>query len=770
MTIRTPGEVKVRNIKDIDPLPERLSRFPGPLKGKSKKKEVIAWLNSGIQILEQNASHLRTSFALTHDDKRTEERILLWKILTVFIENDGILEGNPTVDAAVRAVLSPGLVNTGDGAPMYTTGANLSGITASKGGAVSDPVDPAAIDELRKFLLKGDREKAVWEAVDKRLWGHAMLISNTVSKDLFRQVAQEFVQKEVRSAGKNTESLAALYEVFAGNFEESIDELVPPSARAGFQLVSTSDTAGPSKDALHGLDRWRETLGLVLSNRSFDDNKALNALGKLLSGYGRAEAGHICFLFARSHSIFGGIDDPASNVVLVGSDHIRQPHEFDKEMEPILLTEVSEYGLSLANTANVAILTSHLSVYKLQHARILAEYGYREQALQYCESIASAITSQTRRSPYHHKWLVAELDDFSQRLKQSPKDEKASWVSKPSIDKVSSSVWSTFNKFVAGDEVESGTPGSATGSSAAEHGPFARLAGGTPTISRAPSAVDLYRSYSGGMPINGAAATKAGARYAPGAALDPQNSSYQSAPMYGSQPKSSFEDMQSSQYQPSYPSSYPEPGKLDLNFDRASPPTYAPQNGPGYSAGSPYTPANVESALGGQPRTPYTPTSALTAGLAAAQPAAGQAPTSYEPSVPSYEPPSNSYEPPSAGYQPPASSYETGSSGYEPPTNGYEPPTNGYEPPSGGYEPPTTAYEPPSYEPATMDDEPVSDEPVPKKKSFMGDDDDIPAAPAAPREKTKAEKDREADEAFRKAAEADGMCSPLHLISMIYVC
>jgi hypothetical protein len=59
-----------------------------------------------------------------------------------------------------------------------------------------------------------------------------------------------------------------------------------------------------------------------------------------------------------------------------------------------------------------------------------------------------------------------------------------------------------------------------------------------------------------------------------------------------------------------------------------------------------------------------------------------------------------------------------------------------------------------------MDDEPVSDEPVPEKKSFMDDDDDVPAAPAAPREKTKAEKDREADEAFRKAAEADGMCFP----------
>jgi hypothetical protein len=62
-----------------------------------------------------------------------------------------------------------------------------------------------------------------------------------------------------------------------------------------------------------------------------------------------------------------------------------------------------------------------------------------------------------------------------------------------------------------------------------------------------------------------------------------------------------------------------------------------------------------------------------------------------------------------------------------------------------------------------MSDEP--DSPIdtrPKKKSFIDDDDDdIPALKAAPsgpaREKTKEEKDREADEAFRKAAEADGM-------------
>ena len=44
MMVRRPGEVRVRNAKDIQPLEERLAKFPGPLKGKSKKKETIAWL------------------------------------------------------------------------------------------------------------------------------------------------------------------------------------------------------------------------------------------------------------------------------------------------------------------------------------------------------------------------------------------------------------------------------------------------------------------------------------------------------------------------------------------------------------------------------------------------------------------------------------------------------------------------------------------------------------------------------------------------------
>ena len=766
MIVRSPGQVKIRNIKAVDPLPERLTSFPGPLKGKAKKKDVVSWLTSGIEILEQNASYLRSASQLSHEDKRTEERILLWKILRVFIENDGTLEGNPVVMKAVRAVLSPGIDDDSLNAPSYATGADLPGISRSASSAPrADSVDPGAVDELRKHLLRGEREKAVWEAVDKRLWAHAMLISNTVSRDLYKQVAQEFVQKEVKNIGDNTEPLAALYEIFAGNFEESIDELVPPSARAGFQMVSTSNASGPSKDALDGLDRWRETLGLVLSNRSVDDSMALNALGKLLSGYGRAEAAHICFLFARSHSVFGGIDDPSSTIVLVGSDHLRQPHDFDREMEPILLSEVFEYGMSLSNTSNLAISIPHLSVYKLQHATILAEYGYREKALQYCEAIAASITSQTKRSPYHHPLLVASLDDLSKRLKSSPKDESGSWISKPTVEKATSSVWATFNKFVAGDESDAATAVSNAGI-ATDIGPFARIAGGTPTISRSPSNAELYGSYNGGLGINGSAAglaTKAASRYAPGAPYTPPAHEPQSAVSYGSQPRSSMEERSSGEFrryeaqrQMSQISDY-RPSSQPVN--PVNPPSnYTPQTSSSYTPQSSYTPYGntgspyAESPYAPQPTTPVT----------------DQAPTN----IYSSPQPLNSYDGPqqtksNAPSQPYLS--REPSSSYEPPaTSGYEPPSSSYEPPSSiGYEPPTSGYEPPSYEPATMNDEP--DSPIdtrPKKKSFMDDDDDdIPVlkAGSAPREKTKAEKDREADEAFRKAAEADG--APPHSTS-----
>lgn len=756
--VRSPGDVKVKSIKDIISLEERLAKFPGPLKGKSKKKETIAWLTTGIETLERDLPNTFLAHSQpSHEDKRAVERLLLWKILRLFVEHDGVLEGNPAVVKAARDILIPAPDASAD-APPYVNGAAPIGLgDPPAAGAQSDAVSSSTVEQIRHHLLNGDCEKAVWTAADQRLWGHALLISNALAPTLYRQVAQEFVKKEVNLPGHNNESLAALYEVLCSNHEESVDELVPVHARAGLQLVAKDAASGPSKDALEGLDRWRETLSLILSNRTADDARAINSLGVLLSSYGRAEAAHICFMFARSHTIFGGLDDPRSHFVLVGSDHKKQAEQFAKEVEPLLLSEVYEYGQSLAGGSNVPITNPHLAAYKLQHALVLAEYGYRDKALQYCDAIAAAITSQTRRSPYHHPILENAVEDLMRRLKQAPKEESNSWIPKPSMNKVSDTMWSRFNKFVSGEDESSaqGSPGEG------ETGPFARVPGGTPTISRTPSVNNLETfgatvpSYGVPAPVaNGPVAasappTRAASRYAPAGAgnraYNPTSAAY--APRSSSEMnRGSFElPRRSLDMQSGHAGTY-SPIRSD------SPAAVYTPHGADYSSpqNSPYNPASRPPQS--QASTPYHP-----AGQSGA-PANGGSPGSRSPAsaTGNHAAESSGYQPPSYGYEPPSLTP------YEPPaeenkdSSNEHPGGNSYEPPS--YQPYT--YEPPSYEPGPepSNDGSGSDEeskPKPKKKGIMYDDDDDFPLPK-PAEKTKEEKDRENEEMFRRIAEEDG--------------
>ncbi|KAG5936256.1 hypothetical protein E4U60_002679 [Claviceps pazoutovae] len=747
VTIRTVGEVKVQNIKDVDSLSDSIAKFPGPLKGKSKKKEAVAWLTAGIDSQEREIPDVSFHSQLSLEAKRSVERLLLWKLLRIFIENDGVLEGSPAVDKAVRQVLASETAESrSEGAPLFTGAEAGAGFTSMK----ADGVDQGTVEAIRLDLLRGDRETAVWAAVDKRLWGHAMLISQTVSADLYKQVAQEFVRKEVNYPGHNNESLAALYKVLSGNYDDCVDELVPSHARAGLQLVSTETSSGPTKDAMDGLDKWRETLTLVLSNRSSDDIRGLNALGKLLSSYGRAEAAHICFIFSRSLSVFGGLDDANSDFVLLGSDHKRQSEQFAKEAEALQLSEMYEYGLTLGGGVAASAGAPHLAAYKLQHAVTLAEYGFRDKAIQYCDAIASAIVAQTRRSPYHHPVLEASVEDFLARLKSSPKDASSSWMSKPTMGKVSDSMWNRFNKFVAGDEDGNGHAGPE-----GDNGPFAHISS-SPNISRPPSTsnFDVYGSSpagyqtGAGAPLTGSG-TAVSSRYAPASA----------APHAGAC---------ANPYAPA-----PQPQHAPIAASSRSSQEYAPNS--------------------------YDPAYSGAVGLVQTQPGSGGGGAEYQsvgypgPVSPEHRPPmptyASSYAEPvpttqsvpatSVGYQPlrlqespvihpqPPAKDDT-NQGYQPQSYGYEPPqasaavpaddndqqgttSGGYEPPSFqpyGYEPPS--YEPPSYQPDLDEDE----APKPKKKSFMDDDDDIPAL-KAPQTQAKSDKDRENEEMFRKVAEED---------------
>ncbi|KAJ5622965.1 hypothetical protein N7490_011570 [Penicillium lividum] len=715
----TLGEPRYSQLDAWLPTGETIVPHPGPLKTKSKKKDVLTWLSSKIAAFENEET---PGFDSHQPDiqKRHEEKILLWKVTKILVEGDGTFEGSPEIQKSLRQIISPNLPdpqpeaeNTYRNSFPMSSGPGAFGLSSQP-----DAIDAQWSEELRNHLLLGEREKAVWAAVDRRLWGHAMLIASTMEKSIWRQVVQEFVRREVRSTGANTESIAAFYQIFAGNVEESIDELVPPSARAGHHLISKANGQGAPKNALDGLESWRDTLGLVLSNRSSDDKQALLALGNLLASYGRTEAAHICFIFSRS-AVFGGADDPQANIVLLGADHQRLPCSLLDD-DSILLTEIYEFATSVLGNSPVANLP-HLLAFKLMHAKYLADRGRKTEAQNYCDAFATSLKATTRPSPYHHQQLFNDIDELSARLRQSASDGASSWISKPSMEKVSGSMWARFNSFVVGDDNDATSTGSGRVGEASDFGPFAGVAG-TPTVSRSPSVSDLYGSYPG-----------AGAQQIPPAAIPAAGSSrYLPSNQYAAngspeqlRGRSSMDSQRSVSggvpFGQRRPSQDPET-PVDSMFPGApmygSPGNVAYQPTPPQQSYMPLAPVKEDA-----PQAPAEATQAPVNGLF-------------------YQPPGQVNGSPSQSpyYQGPPDMPQAENSGYTPPAS-------------------ANSYEPPSYAPvmslAPEEIEPQEDEPKPKKAFMDDDDEDLSARVANLKLSRKQENDRKADEAFRKAAEED---------------
>ena len=765
----SPGEIKIQARSNY-PLDDKISTFPGPLKSKGKKKDVLDWLQQQILRLEQAHAEVVLSAVLPDPRKRSEEKILLWRIMKVLVDFDGVVEGKPAAEQEIRLILWPELAH---GLPKNlppSPNVQFNGLSRADGSThVSDPTQPGDLEALRRILLQGQREQAVWHALDRRLWAHAMLISSTMDGSVWKQVLQEFIRQEVKLSGENAASLASLYQIFAGNWEESADELVPPSARAGLQFVSKAAGTGPVRNALDGLDRWRETLTLALSNRTIDDSKALVALGRLLLGYGRVEAAHICFIFAKVPGIYGGADDLQASVSLLGADHTQHPSDFSRDVDCILLTEVYEFASTILALSPTITISPHLQAYKLYHAMLLAEYGSRKDAQEYCTVISSAMKSTTKPSPYHHSLLFSAIDDLVTRLRQAPSTTAASWMSKPSLDKVSGSFLSRVNQFIAGDESDADSAASGRGTDPAA-GPFAGIAGDTPNISRSPSSNDIYNTYPSGAPLSSSIASTS--RYAPGgpyaaqgqytprSSLEHNNGNIQDSrhPSHNDSLRpSSSGNMYQKHSQQSLKSSYqptPQPSAHPLRH--GSYPT--PPSNPEYVPVAP--PENLSPSLYDQEPSRPIP--------------ASEHPSYQSPYQASYDTQLSSRQ--ETGLFPGQSSVSMHAPDhipYQPLSSGDEPASNQGQ--SSLYEPPSAShYEPPSYDsyaPDTQveDSSPTQEEP--KKKSFMeNDDDEFEARAAATLKEGKARKDREADEAFRKAAEADGMaCLSLLPSSLILI-
>lgn len=496
----SPGEVKL-SAGMVIPLDEYVSSFPGPLKSKSKKNQLLNWMQERISQFGDCDIFVANDTVRPDPRKRHEEKIILWEIIRILVEHDGVIEGNSRAILAVRCILSPEVapanitsntsISSSQGPHQYFGGIKKH----DRSRRASKPPNPEAIEALRKILLQGEQEKAVWYAADQRLWAHALILASTLHPEIWRQTLQEFIRQEIRTFGQNTESLASFYQVLARNWEESIDELVPPSARAGLSMVGGLERTGHFSNGLDGLDRWRETLTLILSNRSQDDWKALLALGQLLCSYGRIEAAHVCFIFAKSSGLFGGVDDNEVGIALLGTDHITYPLDYCRDLDSILLTEIYDFSLTVLKPSIAKTFSPHMQSYKLYHALMLAEYGYRSESQQYCDTIMSALKSTTNTSPFFHGLLCGVLEDLIERLRQVPSDASASWISRPSMDKVSGSVWTRLNQFIAGEDSDTGSAASGRTVEPDLSGPFAHVVGDSPSVSQKASMSDILNGY-----------------------------------------------------------------------------------------------------------------------------------------------------------------------------------------------------------------------------------------------------------------------------------
>lgn len=745
----TPGAITVQQATTFMPLDELSAKFPGPLSWKAKKKkDVLGWMSAKIEALRQRADAVRMDFDVEPDlKKRVDEKLTLWQVMKIFVDHDGKLEGDRKIEEELRAVLLPNLA-------QMSQAMELSSPVDTRGGLQADGVDRAVVVQLRQALLEGQRERAVWLAEEKKLWGHAMLIASTMGPETWQQIVQSFVRSQVKTVGSDARSLAALYQVFANNAEECVDELVPPSARAGFQMMSKTEGA-VSKNPLEGLDQWQETLGLIASNRTPADGNSLLALGKLLSGYGRAEAAHTCFLFARVLAKHTGADDPEATFVLLGANHQRPEESLGSDLDSIILTEIYEWALSLSQ--HRAEYIPHLQAYKLKHAQELAAAGLTSQAQAYCDHITKAYQSTTKPSQYYHPTFTQTVADLSAFLSQTPQTGPQGLLSKVSSAKVSSSASSWFTKFVSGDDDQTSN---ASGAGSDAVGPFGGVNGDSPDISRVGSSSDMHQVFN---PMMGSGVPTYGQ---PGVSALTQQFQPSSAPMQ--------------QYQPS-----PAPGSS----------RYAPG---GTASGHKYAPMSAGSLSSNEQR-PGTSSSRSYA--PSPQPLSVPRPEIYkstsDDSIPygndsrrgSGQFSSGSYEPrPLLAEQPVSHSYSPlvqhqESTPYAPQSTFSDTPNglptsavgqseedggNSYAPPAAsGYDPGSSyGYEPPAYVP--YEPEPETEEPEAKPKPRRGimdddDDDDILAraaaiktsSPAPSAGMSKSEADRLADEAFRKAAEAD---------------
>ncbi|KAJ3339720.1 vesicle coat component [Gonapodya sp. JEL0774] len=423
-----PGSVTIRQVGDIiqksgKALPEITDevKWGGPvmrIKSKNRKKEALKILEDRLKVLEAQSqveiSERRRQIKLAstdHQDNipyeqemtaRADDTILLWKVIKLAIEQDGLLFAPDFATRSPTAALT--LVN-------LVTGTTLDSLMAR--GTLFDMVEAS--------LMKGDRRAACDQLKSARMWAHAITLAGHIDPQTYRDVVvamadEQFGEKSNRLEKESNQEVAtdrptlrALFRLFGGDGGNAVE---------GF-LYPPTDTR-PDLPSSH-INCWRSIVALILANRMPGDSDALTALGDQLKVYGRQSAAQICYLLSPTTSLLSGIDSPGHRVVLAGVDHTDlRTRRFWEAPSTLHLSELVELAYTLHNNCGLAIgAIPHLQAYKVAHAWRLADLGQMEFSKQYCEAIEEVIGAYTKPSPYFHNRLIEPLRTLHERLSSS---------------------------------------------------------------------------------------------------------------------------------------------------------------------------------------------------------------------------------------------------------------------------------------------------------------------------------------------------------------
>ncbi|XP_049269869.1 uncharacterized protein LOC119390134 isoform X1 [Rhipicephalus sanguineus] len=387
-----PPPIEIHSLKHLfqkDPQFHELQAFPGPLvRSETHKNDVIQFCTQRIQ-----------SFA---DDPSLPDRsshILLWELLVLMLRQNGFVSGSDIAELLLRGhdILEPstsasvlagrpggegGEATSPEGADDGSSPSPDEGIVVSDRAQLGTTGSSRVLAKFREFLLFGHKKDALEWAVKCGLWGHALSLASKMDARTYASIMTRFT-----NALAINDPLQTLYQHLSGR---------QPAAVTCIADEKWGD--------------WRPHLAMILSNPSSRpevDARSITTLGDVLASRGCLSAAHFCYLMAQVE--FGTYACKSSKIVLLGSSHHTLSFEEFATNEAIQCTEIYEYSQSLANAG---YMLPHLQTYKFLHATRLAEYGFAQEALHYCEVLAEAMVRHCESAQ-----LAAQTYELASRLK-----------------------------------------------------------------------------------------------------------------------------------------------------------------------------------------------------------------------------------------------------------------------------------------------------------------------------------------------------------------